>query len=118
MARIAEELKFTINIGQGEDNPVLVLRQPTEKEIQDFLSSRIARIGKQIVDQTIKAKVDLINTLLIDCDKIEIAEAKGQWIALTPATENWKEKILVNWKSSVGNYFEEREVFTEADEKK
>ena len=118
MARIADQLEFKINLGLGDEDPVLILRPPTDEEVQEFLSGRFVRVGKKIEDRSVSAKSELVEKLLVGCRKVEIAANDGTWIPLDPAIDGWKKKIPLNWKSSAGNYFEEREVFTVEDEKK
>lgn len=115
--RVASEFKFTINLGQGKDNPYLILDKPTDEQTCKFLAGRAVLVGKEIINKTIEAKAELVNELLTGCGKIEI-EVMGKWVALTPKIPDWKTHIPVNWKVSVGYIFEEREVFSEADEKK
>ncbi len=113
--RIEEELRYTIQLGQG-DNPVLILRQPTAAEIKAFLNGRFIRRGNKVEDQSVTSRERFVDTLLIRVHNIEIKDEGGNYIPLTPAIAGWKERIPLNWKTSIAVKFEEQETLSEEDE--
>lgn len=108
--RIEEELKFTIQLGQGPDNPILILRQPTPAEVKAFLTGRFIRKGNKVQDESVTAREKFIDTLMIGIQNVEIRDSSRNYIALSPDFPNWKEKIPVNWKTSIAVRFEEAEI--------
>lgn len=112
----AEKISITINIGKKGENPVLILKQPTNEAIRKFLNSRWKRSGASVDNRTIDARVRFINEHLIGVQNVgEIVDGKVQ--PLNTEGENWKLKIPDNWKSAAATQFEEQESLTEEDEK-
>lgn len=108
--RIEDELKYTIQLGQGPDNPILILRQPTPAEVKAFLTGRFVRKGTKVQDESVTARERFIDTLLISVLHVEVKDPSGNYVALNPDFPNWQEKIPVNWKTSIAVHFEEREI--------
>lgn len=116
MARIEAERRITIDLKSGGPDPVLILREPTEKELIDFLKSRWPRRGNKVEDNGIEARRRFIDLLLVGCEEIEV-KVDGNWIVLTPSLTGWKERIPLNWKISAASKFEEQETLSPEDEK-
>jgi len=117
MARLARLQRYMIDVGEGENNPTLIIRRPSDKEMQRFLASRWERKGSKVVDRTIDARREFVDALLEGCERIEIEQADGTYTDLTPNGNGWKDSIPLNWKTSLAMRFEEQEAFTGDDEK-
>lgn len=109
--RLEENLRFTIQMGQ-QDNPVLSLRQPTAQQIKNFLQQRFVRKGNRVEDNSIEAREKFINALLDKVGNVEVKGADGNYVDLMTLPD-WKERVPLNWKTSVALKFEEAETVSE-----
>lgn len=113
-----EEIDCEINLNRGEDNPVLILRQPSEAEHQAFLKARFPRRGNQFQDNSVQARKDFIDLILIGTKNIQVKGPEGKPVELSSSMTDWKSKIPLNWKTSAAAKFEESEILSPEDEKK
>ena len=76
----AEEVKFTF-------------REPTNRELNNFLSGRFNMRGKKMDDKSVEARVEFFDLLIVKIENVE--DAQGQ-----PITAEGKENIPTNWKNA------------------
>lgn len=112
---LEDNTRFVIQIGE-EPNPVLILRRPTNNEVKEFLKSRFVRKGGKMVDQSVEAREKFVNTLLVDCENVEIKK-DGVAVSLKSGIPDWTSYIPLNWKTSIAIKFEEQETVSEEDAK-
>lgn len=123
--RIGENLEYKINVNNSQDDPVLILRQPTNAELKTFLRNRFARKGTRFDDKSIEAREQFIDNLLVGCKNVEVKGSpyitsegtQSGWVNLNPEMPGWKNQIPLNWKTSVAMKFEEQEALSQDDEK-
>ena len=110
--RLEENLRFAILLGQEEDNPVLILKQPTPQQIKNFLQQRFFRKGNKVEDNSIEAREKFINLLLEKVKNVEIKDSSGNYVSIMTLPD-WKDRIPLNWKTSLAIKFEEAETISE-----
>lgn len=113
MAKIEEHRRFTIHLGES-DNPVLILRRPTLKELRSFLQPRFEIRENCIEDHSVEVREEFIDSLLVGCENIEI-RINGIYKPLSPEVADWKELIPLSWKISVALQFEEQKTISEKE---
>jgi hypothetical protein len=115
-----EYIEFEIKCGGKDgDHPILVLRRPTEKELSEFLDARFSREGRTVSIKPSEARVAFIDSLLVDCKRIEVKGPDQKRVPLTPERSDWKGRIPANWKTTICiKAFEEEVVVTPEEEKK
>lgn len=92
MARLSKEIKASVKV--GDEEVVFTLRQPTNKEINDFLGKRYQVKGRKMDDKSVDTRIELFDTLLTDVQNLEDADG-------LPVTVDRKELIPGTWKNSI-----------------
>ena len=92
--KIGNEIKIGLEVG-GEE-VLFTLREPTNDELNKFLSGRFSMSmrGKQVNDKSVEARIKFFDLLLIKVENLE--DAKGN-----PITVENKDEIPANWKNMV-----------------
>ena len=92
--RLGKEIKIGIEVG-GEE-VLFTLREPSNAELNDFLSGRFSMSmrGKQISDKSVAARVEFFDLLLVNVSNLEDVDG-------APITAAEKNKIPANWKNMV-----------------
>lgn len=87
--------EYRIELAVDKDTVVFVLRRPTNKELNDFLSDRydVGRRGR-LKDRSIEARAEFFDLLLTGIENLE--DESG-----APVGPEKKELIPTNWKSAV-----------------
>lgn len=111
--RLDENLRFTIQMGE-EKNPVLILRQPTARELKTFLQGRFVRKGNKIQDVSVEARENFVNALLERVENVEVKGLHGGYVEIMTLPD-WKDRIPLNWKTSIAIKFEEAEVVSQEE---
>jgi site-specific recombinase XerC len=91
--KLQKELKAVIAV--GEENVTFTLRQPSNKELNDFLAERY-EVGKRnrMKDNSTPARIEFFDKLLTGVENL--VDANDQTI--TPAQAD---QIPANWKNDV-----------------
>ncbi|MFH2073969.1 MAG: hypothetical protein ABIJ57_01290 [Pseudomonadota bacterium] len=85
-----------VELMSGDETVTFILRQPTNKELNDFLAERyeVGRRGK-MKDHSLQARIELFDLLLIAVENLEGTDGK-------PITgPDRKDEIPPNWKGAV-----------------
>lgn len=103
MARLTNEIRATKKLN-GED-VVMLLRLPTNEEVNDFLVQRYEhRGGKKMKDISYQARTEFFDLLLVKVENLEDSEG----VSVTPER---KELIPAHWKAEIiFNCFENNEI--------
>jgi hypothetical protein len=97
--------ELTARVTVDEEDVVFTLRQPTNKELNQFLSDRY-EIGKKnrMKDTSLDARIGFFDKLLIKVENLVDANN----VAITPER---KDEIPANWKGGViFNLFEDQDI--------
>ncbi len=103
MARLSREREATVTV-QGEEVK-FYFREPSNKELNDFLSSRwtTGKKGK-VDDRSHEARCEFFDKLLVRVENLEDPEGN-------PVTPERKELIPANWKADmVFKLFEDADI--------
>ncbi len=91
MARLPKERKATVML-QGEE-VLFTFREPTNEELNDFLTSRFELKGKGPKDTSVAARCDFFDLLLVKVENLE--DEQGE------VTPERKDRIPSNWKQDM-----------------
>ncbi len=92
------------SLEQNGEEVVFTFREPTNGELNQFLSDRFSMRGKKTVDRSVNKRVELFDLLLTKVENLEGADGN-------PITAENREKIPVTWKNAVIlDTFENKEV--------
>ena len=92
MARLTSKWEASVEVG-GEE-VLFVLREPTNKELNEFLGKRISFKGNKVEDSSVKLRAELFDKLLMEVKNLEDEEGN-------PITTERKELIPLHWKSDI-----------------
>lgn len=116
MARVSNQYRIAVRLGgPPEDDPVLIIRRPTDDEIHDFYNARFE--GARGTPRYSQARAEFVDRILLDVQNVEVEIEPGRFVPLTPAIPGWKGWIDAGWKSSVAAMYEEKQTVTKAAEK-
>ncbi len=102
MARIASQITSVIKV--GDEEVIVTLRKPTNKELNEFLAARY-EVGRKnrMKDNSHVARVELFDKLVVKIENLE--DESG------PVDAGRKEAFPANWKNDiVFKSFEDNEI--------
>lgn len=103
MAKLTAELSASVKVGNEE--VLFTFRQPTNKELNEFLNKRYEiRGSKKLSDNSLNARTGFFDLLLQKIDNLE--DENGQ-----PVTPERTELIPATWKNDIiFKLFEDNEI--------
>lgn len=118
-------IRLKIDVG-GSEPIVLVLRRSSAQQVSKFLDRRFTTRRNKMVNRSVSARIEFIDSLLIDVENLSVRDAAGEAHLVCAAMEmgeadqaRWSELlndqirtfrdfIAVNWKSTAAMRFEDR----------
>lgn len=91
MVKLGSEVKVGLEVN-GEQ-VLITFRQPTNAEINRFLSNRFTMRGRQMNDRSVQARVEFFDLLVTRIENVE--DEHGQAVGAEQT-----EKIPANWKNA------------------
>lgn len=92
MARLRKEIKVTVKL--NDEDVVLVLREPSNQELNEFLAKRYEIKRNKLKDNCLSARVELFDLLLTGVQNLEDADG-------VPITSDRKDMIPATWKNDI-----------------
>lgn len=91
--RLSDEHRIDLTIA-GE-TVTFILRDPTNRELNDFLAARYSTSRKgRLRDRSNQARAEFFDTLLTGVENLEDSDG-------SPVTPDKRDRIPLNWKSAV-----------------
>lgn len=127
MSICANPKERRIRIPVGDKTVILIFREYTQKEYNEFMESRFVRGRRgKIIDKSMAARERFVNKLLkgIEAedadgnpDQVVYLDSQGDQKELTPSVENWTEYVAPDWKIGAALQLEGVDAETEDPEK-
>ncbi len=126
----SDQVRIAIDV--QDETVTFICRQPTGKEVSEFLSRRFITKRNKVQSRLYEAREEFVNRILLDVENAQYKNAKGEVLPLTKDTqlsdedkrfcssvlgtqvETWKDLIPLNWKCGVALHFEDTAAGDEA----
>ena len=120
-----------ITIPVGDEQVILILREPTSKERSDFLTARFQVQGRKVKSHVSEARARFIRPLLLEIENAEYENADGVFVPLNSKVtlsetdkssvglvlgapvNDWRDLVNVTWLSSAAMAYEDAAPETE-----
>ncbi len=90
--KLRNEVKIGMDVA-GEE-VLFTFRNPSNAELNRFLSGRFSMRGRQMSDRSVQARVEFFDLLITGIENVEGEDGK-------PITAEQADKIPTNWKNAV-----------------
>ena len=114
MALVGANIRTEIDTDE-DPNPILITRQPSNREEKEFHRKWIHQKGRNS-EINVEIVEKFIDTILVGFENIEVME-NGSAVSLTKDKPDWKSLIPYGWKHLVAIKLQSQSVVSKDDEK-